>query len=72
MTNSNTTFADLKTGTVLTYTDMSNPGIEYIVLDKFEDKFGKWVNLMGKETNHIAPRPARTEIGQRWEVIANN
>jgi hypothetical protein len=67
-----TTFANLKTGTVVTYNDMSNVNMESVILDTVEENFGTYVRILKKETNTITKITAHTEIdGNRWRVIAN-
>jgi hypothetical protein len=62
------TITDLTTGTVINYTDMANDS-DYVVLDTYTDDFGTWVNVINKETNHIEPKSASTEIGNRWTIV---
>lgn len=63
------TISELKTGTVITYNDMANSDLQKIVLDSYEDRFGKWVNVIDKENDNIEPMAASTKIGERWTII---
>ena len=62
----NNTFAKLTIGTVVTYNDMANTNLEFVILDSYSDNFGTWVNVMNLETKKIEPMKANTEIGTRW------
>ena len=63
------TIKDLTIGTVINYTDRANDS-DYIVLDTYTDRFGTWVNVINKETNHIDPKPANTKIdNRRWTIV---
>lgn len=72
MTQTKTTLGQLSTGSVVAYSDMSNDADEYVILTKYDDQFGSWVDLLHKATNTVSPTKARTEIGDRWEIIAQN
>lgn len=72
MANSNITFGELKIGTVLSYSDFSNVGREYIILDSYTDRFGHWTNMIEKETNSIEPVNARGIVNpHRWTIVSN-
>ena len=66
MTTLNNTFAKLTIGTIVTYNDMANTNLEFVILDSYSDDFGTWVNVMNLETKNIEPMKANTEIGTRW------
>lgn len=66
MTTLRNTFAKLTIGTVVTYNDMANTNLEFVILDSYSDDFGTWVNVMNLETKNIEPMKANTEIGTRW------
>ena len=61
-------FKDLRNGMVVTYNDMANVDLQYIVLDKTKNEFGDYVNVMNLETKNIEPIRATTEIGKRWTL----
>lgn len=60
------TLANLTIGTVVTYTDASNPNTELVVLDTITNDFGTFVNMMNLETKTIEPYNANTELGERF------
>ena len=66
MTTSTTTFAELTIGTIVTYNDMANVDLQFVILDSFNDNFGQWVNVMNLESKNIEPKNANTTLGQRW------
>lgn len=68
MTTLNNTFAKLTIGTIVTYNDMANTDLEFVILDSYSDDFGTWVNVMNLETKNIEPMKANTEIGNKWTV----
>ena len=60
---------DLTIGSVIKYTDIENPGVEYVVLGQ---AFESYINILCKETNNIEPMHAMTPmVGNRWEIVAN-
>ena len=61
-------FKDLRNGMVVTYNDMANVDLQYIVLDKTKNEFGDYVNVINLETKNIEPIRATTEIGKRWTL----
>ena len=60
------TLATLTIGTIVTYTDASNPNTELVVLDIITNDFGTFVNMMNLETKTIEPYNANTELGERF------
>jgi len=62
------TIAELTIGTIITYNDMANVDVEFVVLDTIENEFGTFVNVMNLETKNIEPISAITEIGKRWTL----
>jgi aspartate ammonia-lyase len=59
---------DLTIGSVIKYTDIENPGAEYVVLGQ---AFESYINILCKETNNIEPMHAMTPmVGKRWEIVA--
>jgi hypothetical protein len=59
---------ELTIGTIITYNDMANVNIEFVVLNTEENQFGTFVNVMNLETKHIQPMSANTQIdGRRWK-----
>lgn len=63
------TFKTLKTGTIVSYNDMANVNLEFVILNTEETRFGTFVNVMNLETRHIEPMSASTEINKRWKII---
>jgi len=62
------TFKNLTTGTIITYNDMANVNLEFIILDTQVNDFGTFVNVMNLETRNIEPMSAYTKIdGKRWK-----
>jgi hypothetical protein len=58
---------DLTIGSVIKYTDIENPGVEYVVLGQ---AFESYINILCKETNNIEPMHAMTSlVGNRWLVV---
>ena len=62
------TFKELAIGTVVTYNDMANVNVEFVILDTINNDFGTFVNVMNLETKNIEPMSANTEIGTRWTI----
>jgi hypothetical protein len=61
---------DLTAGSVIKYTDIENPGAEYIVLNALVG-MESYINIICKETNNVEPMHKLTDInGKRWELIA--
>lgn len=61
-------FKNLTTGTIVTYNDMANVNVEFVILDTITNDFGTYVNVMNLETKNIEPISSNTEIGARWTV----
>ena len=69
MTTTTNTFATLTTGTIVTYNDMANVDLQFVILDTINNQFGTFVNVMNLETRTIEPMKANTEIeGRRWTI----
>jgi len=62
------TFTELTIGTVITYNDMANVNLEFVVLNTITNDFGTYVNVMNLETKNIEPISANTEVGARWTL----
>jgi hypothetical protein len=61
---------DLTAGSVIKYTDIENPGVEYIVLNALVG-MESYINIISKETNSIEAMHKLTDInGKRWEIVA--
>ncbi len=63
-----TTFKELTIGTIVTYNDMANADIEFVILNTIKNKWGTYVNVMNLDTKNIEPMIASTEIGTRWTL----
>ena len=64
------TIKDLKIGSVIRYNDMANVDLDCVVLDTEDSKWGIFVNVLNKETNHIEGMSGNTEITGNWELIS--
>ena len=62
------TFKDLSIGTIVTYNDMANVDLQFVILNQEETKFGSYVNVMNLETRSIELKSLNTEIGTRWTL----
>ena len=62
------TFKELSIGTVVTYNDMANVNLQFIVLDTITNDFGTYVNVMNLETRTIEPMSANKELDSRWTI----
>lgn len=65
MTTLKTTLAELKIGTIITYNDMANVDLKFVVLDT--DESGT-VNVMNLETQNIEPMVSNTIIDNKWTI----
>lgn len=67
MTTQNTPFGNLTTGTIVTYNDMSNVDLKFVILDTVSTQFGIVVNIMNLESHNIEGMNPSTQIdGRRW------
>ena len=62
------TLSNLSIGTIIIYTDQSNPHTEFVVLDTFSNQFGIFVNIMNLESKTIEPKNANTRLDSRWTI----
>ena len=63
-----TTFKTLTIGTIVTYNDMANVNLKFVILDTIKTDFGMYVNVMNLETKNIEPMMHSTEIGNKWTI----
>jgi len=62
------TFKELTIGTVVTYNDMANVNLQFVVLDTITNEFGTYVNVMNLDTRTIEPKSANSELDKRWTI----
>ena len=62
------TFKELTIGTIISYNDMANVDLQFVILDTITDNFGTFINVMNLETKNIERKSADTEIGKRWTI----
>jgi hypothetical protein len=62
------TFKELAIGTIVTYNDMANVNLQFIVLDTITNDFGTYVNVMNLDTRTIEPMSANKELDSRWTI----
>jgi len=67
-TNKMKTFKTLTIGTIVTYNDMANVNLKFVILDTIKTDFGMYVNVMNLETKNIEPMMHSTEIGNKWTI----
>jgi hypothetical protein len=61
-------FKELEIGTIVTYNDMANVNLQFVVLDTITNDFGTYVNVMNLETRTIEPMSANKELDSRWTI----
>jgi hypothetical protein len=62
------TFKELAIGTIVTYNDMANVNLQFVVLDTIINDFGTYVNVMNLETRTIEPMSSNKELDSRWTI----
>jgi len=73
MTNSTKTFGKLTTGTVINYyCGVTAQDTDFVILEQFESRFGKFTKVLNKETNEIDQFTQHTKIELRWSIIKEN
>ena len=64
------TFGDLKIGTVINYYRCTTADdTNFVVLDQFEDRFGKWTNVLNLETLEKDMFTQHSKIENCWSIV---
>lgn len=67
------TFAKLTQGTVINfYRSVTADDTNYVVLNQFEDRFGKWTEVLNLDTFEKDCFTQHTEIKNFWSIVKAN
>ena len=68
MTTTTNTFATLTTGTIVTYNDMANVDLQFVILDTVSTQFGIRVNVMNLDSRTIEGMNPSTKVEGKWTI----